>query len=494
MLELEVHNFQSVLRAKVVVDGFTAIEGRSNIGKSAFIRAVQCALTGAVGTDFVRHGPACERYVRGNKKCSCFSTVIFRSSKLTLTWEKGDSVNRYTVVRSDSSTPEVFNGLERGTPNFLLPDFQMVQIGAKKELVQIPDQFEPIFLLNQSGPSVADVLSDVARLDCINKAMVLVGKDRKETTSKRKVREEDVKNLTASLSLYAGLDAVPVRAIEILGVKLRKAQQTLSQVEGYINKLQGLKVTLQALFRALEPNLSDLMPLENKYSGLVQVEGFQARALTGTAAILGLSTALKPELPSIDPLLNTNSSLVRTSNFLVRYQERTQILDTLAGVDQVDMPDVPKLGDNFSVLQKVSFLTQRLKTVTEIADQYKGLDQVAVPDESKLIQIWPQISRLEEYLQKHTQLQADVVRGDLAQGASDLDMGNLPEKFETLGKVSSMLSRLSALKTVFLATKQEHEAAEIEVKQTVTDLEALGTCPTCSQSFAKGQHLHLEGS
>ena len=494
MLELEVHNFQSVLRAKVVVDGFTAIEGRSNIGKSAFIRAVQCALTGAVGTDFVRHGPACERYVRGNKKCSCFSTVIFRSSKLTLTWEKGDSVNRYTVVRPDSSTPEVFNGLERGTPNFLLPDFQMVQIGAKKELVQIPDQFEPIFLLNQSGPSVADVLSDVARLDCINKAMVLVGKDRKETASKRKVREEDVKNLTASLSLYAGLDAVPVRSVEVLGVKLRKAQQTLSQVEGYISKLQGLKVTLQALFRALEPNLPDLRPLETAYSGLVQVEGFQARAIAGTAVVLDLSTALKPDLPSIDPLLSTNSSLTCASSFLVRYQERAQILDTLTGVDQVGVPDVPKLGDSFSTLQRISSLTQRLKAVTEVTDQYEGLDQVSVPDGSKLVQLWPQISQLEEYLQKHTQLQADVFRGDAAQGASELDMGNLPERLEMLGKVSSMLGRLSALKTVFLATKQEHAVAEVEVRQTVTDLEALGTCPTCSQSFAKGQHLHLEGS
>jgi hypothetical protein len=493
MLELEVHNFQSVLRAKVVVDGFTAIEGRSNIGKSAFIRAVQCALTGAVGTDFVRHGPACERYVRGNKKCSCFSTVIFRSSKLTLTWEKGDNVNRYTVVRPDIPTPEVFNGLERGTPLFLLPDFQMVQIGAKKELVQIPDQFEPIFLLNQSGPSVADVLSDVARLDCINKAMVLVSKDRKEVTSKRKVREEDVKNLTDSLGLYSGLDDVPIKVVEALGVRLRKAQQTLSQVEGYISKLQGLKVTLQALFRALEPNLPDLLPLETTYSGLVQVEGFQVRALANASALLDLSMVLKPELPSVDPLLNTNSSLVCTNGFLVRYQERTQILGVLTGVDQVDVPDVPKLDDSFDVLQRISSLTQRLKTVTEVIDRYKDLDQVIVPDESKLLQLWPQISQLEESLQKYTRLQADIFRGDMVQEASNISMDNILERLETFSKISLMLNRLSALKTVFLTSKQEHEAVEVEVRQTIMDLEALGTCPTCSQSFAKGQHLHLEG-
>jgi predicted ATP-dependent endonuclease of OLD family len=61
MIEIEVNDFQSISHTAVTIDKFSVIVGRSNIGKSALVRAIQCALTGAVGTDFVRHGATCDR-------------------------------------------------------------------------------------------------------------------------------------------------------------------------------------------------------------------------------------------------------------------------------------------------------------------------------------------------------------------------------------------------------------------------------------------------
>ena len=64
MTEVEVRNFQSVEHAVFRIEGFTALVGRSNIGKSALVRAVKAALTGATGTDFVRHGGLCARRLK----------------------------------------------------------------------------------------------------------------------------------------------------------------------------------------------------------------------------------------------------------------------------------------------------------------------------------------------------------------------------------------------------------------------------------------------
>ena len=46
MLDVEIRNFQSIDHVHLRVEGFTALVGRSNIGKSAVVRAVKAALTG----------------------------------------------------------------------------------------------------------------------------------------------------------------------------------------------------------------------------------------------------------------------------------------------------------------------------------------------------------------------------------------------------------------------------------------------------------------
>ena len=493
MLELEVSNFQSIKHAKVVVDRFTAIEGRSNIGKSAFIRAIQCALTGAVGTDFVRHGPDCERILRGNKKCKCSSKVLFRSPKLTFTWEKGDSVNRYKVLRQGSDTPEIYDGLERGTPEFLLPDFKMVQIGQKKELIQVPAQFEPVFLLNQSGPAVADVLSDVARLDCINKATGLVTKDRKDIASRRKVREEDIISLNSSLNQYVGLDEIPVKEVEDTLADLKKAKKDLAQVDGFIRRLQGLKLTLQGLLTALKPDLPDMCSLTTPYEGWVQIEEFQARAVSGRTVLLSLSEALKPELPETTTLLESSQGLVQVNSFLTKLHDRIQATSSLGGVDQVELPDVLKVTNSCDALQCANQFSQRLSALTKTIAHYTGLDKVSIPDISNLAQLWPQIAKVSDYLRDLTVLQDSLTRGSSLQIGSDLDVGDLSDKFSTFSQADSLHKNFSTLADAVRSTKHSLDEMANEVEEAVQELEALGTCPTCSQSFSKGQHLHLEG-
>jgi hypothetical protein len=228
--EVEVRNFQSIEHAEVTIDGYTAIVGRSNIGKSAIVRAVKAALTGATGTSFVRHGPTCARRLKDAKKCACKTSVRIKREGFDLLWEKGDNDNRYTF------NGKVYDSVERGTPEFLQGGYAPIKIGDEKELLQVADQFDPIFLLNRTGGVIADVLSDVAHLDRVNAAMRLVEKDRRESVSTRKVREQDVVNLTQRYVEFDGLDdaLAKARAVEEKLSELDAMDKRLRQIERFM--------------------------------------------------------------------------------------------------------------------------------------------------------------------------------------------------------------------------------------------------------------------
>ncbi len=451
MIELEVENFQSIRSASMKVDGFAAIVGKSNIGKSALVRAAQYALTGAVGTNFVRHGQDCDRRVKNNKKCRCFSKVVIRTSKMEITWEKGDNVNRYTVIRSGSDTPETYNGLDRGTPEFLLPDFQLVKVGDSKELIQIPDQFEPIFLLNQSGPAVADVLSDVARLDRINLAMSYVAKDRKEMVARRKVRDEDVLTLKASLAKYDGLDDVPVDPLLEDLQRLTAKRDLLKRLDGFIARAQALKVDVLGLGEALKPTVPIYDPLEASAKALDQIARFWEEYGPLNEAIVLLETALENSLPDYESLEEVSVALLRVDGFVTDLAEKGPALKKLLEVDKASVPADTCL-QKYNELALVDGLLTRSEAIAKQVGRWDGLD-AEVPE---------------------------------------IDLVKVP--VDQLIKVEDLINRGKILAEAGVRLGQEHKAAIEAEEELLKELEALGVCPTCDRPLGSSGHLHLEES
>lgn len=452
MIELEVQNFQSIRSASITVSGFAAIVGKSNIGKSALVRAAQYALTGAAGTDFVRHGPECDRRTKNNKKCKCFSRVIFRMAKMTVTWEKGDNVNRYTVLRADNPTPEVFNGLERGSPPFLLPDFQLVKVGDNKELIQVPDQFEPIFLLNKSGPAVADVLSDVARLDRINHAMALVTKDRKDAVAKRKVRQEDVIKLTASLAKYDGIDAVAVDPLLSALKVLKEKKALLTKIDGFITQARALKEELQGLMKALKAEIPAFETLENTSKQFGEVLRFCDEYEPLEKETRQLEKAVEPALPNNDGLEKASKALYQIARFVDTFAEMAPVIKKLIGVEKIEVP-----ADDFQ-------------------QAYKGLLDV------------------DDLLSRSEAAEEQVA---LWQGSEDVEVPDLDVLQESFGKLEAILGFMGRGKTLAEAiTKhnQELKDATTAEEEAVKEMAALGVCPTCDQPLGTDHHLHLEES
>lgn len=447
MIEVEVFNFQSIQHTKVVIDGFTVVLGPSDIGKSAFARAVKFALTNASGTSFVRHGNVCDRVLKGNKKCKCTSKVILKFPEQKVTWEKGDSVNVYTVVDSSGET-KTYEGLDRGTPSFLA-GFQRVAIGNRLDLIQIPKQFEPIFLLNESGGVVADVLSDLASLGKLNEAADLVSKDRREAVSRRKLRDEDLANLRRDLERFDDLDSIPTEV-------------------------------LQASMNTIDTN-SQLLAKVNQYSG--RNARLQTECVDLDVVVAG------QEIPEPPPLQQTLRLFDVASSCLTR-QTRTAVeVAKLEKVVPETLPDYTPLKDTQQRFLQVSVLQ---KTLSEIGPTFKGLNQIdalVVPSTKELADAFRRLQKLDSLVGGYNKL------SDWFRSTKVLDANPLPDPsgmdLVSLEVVTRYETRLQVLVTSISMAESMLKTVTEQLDATLSELNSLGVCPVCNQPISDNHLLHL---
>lgn len=452
MIEVEVENFQSIERASFKIDGFTVLVGRSNIGKSALVRAIRNALTGAAGTDFVRHGPSCERRLKDNKRCKCQTRVRIATPQLELVWEKGDAVNRYTVVRPGEA-PVLYDKVDRGTPEFLRPGFSPIKVGDDQVLLQVSEQFDPIFLLNMSGPTVAEVLSDVARLDDINKATSLVSKDRKEAMSTRSVREKDVVELAKSLTSYDGLDPLveDIRNIEVRHAAVQTKEQQLANANRLLGELEAMARSILALQAATKPAPPDRLKLQKTNERYSEVVRLNDELAIRTAVVEGLQAATKPEPPDDARLRTASSHYSKVVRFNEELEVRTAAVDRLSPVEGILVPAVDPLKTSLTKFKQV-----------------------------------------DDWLGKAQALKTDFDRLKRLEGVKDPDPKAITATYDRFKMADTALKRLVALATAIQALEDEVAAAEKDEAKAIEELRDLGVCPTCSQGISPEHHLHLE--
>jgi hypothetical protein len=378
VIEIEVQGFQSIAHATIKVEGFTALVGRSNIGKSAFVRAVRSALTNPVGTSFVRHRRDCSRQTSKKKTCDCQATVHIRADGFDLMWEKGDKVNRYTFNGKEYDKPE------RGTPDFLSDTgFSSIKLGDKSAFLQVANQFSPIFLLDSPGTTVAETISDASKLDCINSATKLVEKERRDTASKRKVREEDIAALEERASGFESLD----RDLE----PLRRTEDTLAQIENlakkrdelarFLSLLVGIKQSLQVLEAASKvgsPDESVLATLPRKVSQLYGYMNDLLRREESVAKLSGLDNVVI-EFDSTG-LTNGESTAIKLFGWFNQLKAAKSKMEGFEGVSGIEVSDTDLLT---SALTKVGAERGFSLRMAPLTSEVTSLEQSAQRLESE---------------------------------------------------------------------------------------------------------------
>lgn len=399
MVRVEVRRFQSLAHSVIEVDGFSALVGPSNIGKSAIVRAVKAALTGAPADAFVRHDPDCPRVTKGSKSCKCFCSVRITAPGFDLLWEKGDSVNRYVYNGTE------YTAVSRGTPEFLIKDFAPAKIGDEKDIIQISEQFKPIFILDKSGTVVADVLSDVVKLDQINTAIRLSERDRKEAAATRKVREKDVVDLKLALSDYDGLDDALrlVTQAEEADCKAQETQQKLGQLEQFIDTAYGLARKIKVLNKA---------------------------------------EAIEP--PSCESLGGTWETFCLLSRLDVVRVERESLVEKLSGVDMVPVPSLDAFGVSGADFINLSIWVAKLDSMRTFFADSRSLEGLTFPTMDAVEEVCAQALKLVGWGERLDNLTQTIKRLEEAKAKADQNEVFVVSEFQELGVCPTCSQELSA--------------------------------------------------
>jgi hypothetical protein len=283
MTEISIKNFQSIKDVDLVVDGFTVIVGRNNIGKSAIIRAIDAALTNRVGDDFIRDGEK--------------STEIkIKRDGLDLEWKKGAKTS-YKI------NGEPFTALNRDIPKPLVEaGFGRMELGDKKVSPLVAHQFDPLFLVNKGGAVITEVLAGIYDLDSLSNADDMCQKDLKAQKAMLKTRDGDLVSLQSKLERYKDFELLK-EEVESL-VEENKASQSLQDeialLTDYEVELEGLARSITVLkgFKGIEiPSTLECEKLVEENSWLE--EKAQELFVIGTS-IKKLRSVEKIEIPQVD--------------------------------------------------------------------------------------------------------------------------------------------------------------------------------------------------
>lgn len=241
-IKVRVQNFQSIKDATLVVDGLTVLTGPNNSGKTAFMRAVRGVFTNPAASALVRHG---EAHLTVTLTFDEGTVVVWEKG-----WEKpdqkGKSVNRYIINGKE------LNGVDRGAPPEIHElGVREIQAASTKIWPQIADQFSgTLFLVDKTGSSVAEALSDVEKVGKLTSALRLSERDRRSAEDELKIRRADADVAQKKVEKFKGLDKVS-DSVEELVVAFRGLSEAAQRIRE-AQRLRGRLVSSRAATDALK--------------------------------------------------------------------------------------------------------------------------------------------------------------------------------------------------------------------------------------------------
>lgn len=289
--KITVRNYQSLYSVEVKLGKFTVIYGNSDVGKSAFYRAIRGLIVTEVGDDFIS--------VETNRTGVSIKEADFDDG----TVEPGFEVV-WLKSRGKSSTYLLYQGGEkikewrraRSLPGELEPVLRMrqVSVDGDKFYPNLRGQFDPLFLLFESSSKRARVLGSLVSnllLSGIKTANTernrneadirAIGSLADDLERKMEVNWQALADKAAKLEAYSsGLEKRFLGYLELerkrleLGV-IEDAQEGLRQVHGEASLVLSDVHEVQYLIERYE----GLLPLVKKYRALKKLQVVEVASL-----------------------------------------------------------------------------------------------------------------------------------------------------------------------------------------------------------------------
>ncbi len=373
MQKVRVQNFQSIEDLTLEIEGFTVLTGSNNVGKSAFFRALRGVFTNPPPS-FVRSG--CKQ-----------STVEVWSGDNYVKWEKGKGVNCYFLTTKDGSF--LFDKPGASAPPEVCEAFGVgpVMLGDQKTWPQFADQFTgPVYLLDQPGHVLSDVVASPTRMQVLGKALAKAEKGRRSASSALKVKREDQKKLEARIGELEEFPSLSERVDA-----LQEKQALAARIQNGHRKVSVLRDSLQEAgafweswsgFESKTWNLE----LETPLQAQLEVVAHLQQTLVDTRSELDSYQGLPEEGPQEALQIDLLQELIQVRKLRTALGKAREVVQSLDGMNVESVAESEKAQKVIRALEIVRGLQRALQDAQASVEAFVDTPSVFFEDASDLME------------------------------------------------------------------------------------------------------------
>lgn len=289
---VEVKAFQSIHDISLDLGKFTVIVGKSNVGKSAFLRAIKALAFNIRGNMHVTLG---EKY----------STVKATLPDWVLSLERGEGRSIYIITDIRTGNKEVLPKLNKTVP-------EEVSSILNVDESNFSVQFDTPFLVTDSGAQVARVLGELTNVSTIFEAVKEGNRRRLNLSSELKTRQVDLDEVKKEFEVFQDLPNQITR-LEYL----EKSLDDVQEIENNLDVISSISVSLENSQWTLDnissypdlPDFSEITYLNDKVKSLNKLIDELSAALNVLKDVVIYS-----EIPSLDTIYEINDKWSDLSN------------------------------------------------------------------------------------------------------------------------------------------------------------------------------------
>jgi len=195
ILKINIKNFQSHKDSVISFDNFTVINGPTDNGKSAIIRAIKwCLYNSPDGTNFIRHGE------------NTADVTVYFSDGTSVKRVKGKKENYYILAHPDGKELQLEN-FDRGPVSEVVNFHKMYEVDlfGKRQALNICDQLSAPFFLSNSPIERAQMVGQIGNTEVIDFAITDTLSEIRDKKSLLKVYHRDLLEVDSELQNYTDL-------------------------------------------------------------------------------------------------------------------------------------------------------------------------------------------------------------------------------------------------------------------------------------------------
>jgi energy-coupling factor transporter ATP-binding protein EcfA2 len=430
-MRIHIKNFQSLGDVEIEAEGLTVLVGRSNLGKSAFVRALSSVLFNRPGDEFIRLGES-----RAVVTLDGVTGVDGREH--TISWTRQRNGSAEFIVDGEGFTK--LGGA--APPPVVEAGFRDVWIGdrerRKGEYIrpQLAAQMDPVFLLTRTGSFIADVLNLASRHAVIVNAQDRAGTDlTRERRTYAGLRES---HASASARLEPVKDAPAFRdRVEALSA----LRDVIDEAEAKIQQVRRLLALRQRLLSQLAEPLPSVQPTGRLYGALTTLP--LLRTLARRRPLWGACSALpQPERTAVAAAVLVGEARIPMLRALAALRGRVWPVTEMALPSRVKMSsadrrlrtldlELPERAKALTAIRSLTKLRPALRRVAVLAVPPPVNAKLDMLDNARRLwsavaALWgTQRAALDDLFRRQSQFNAVKVDAEAAEAELLIEMGKI---------------------------------------------------------------------